>query len=58
MEQSLQVWNSEGVLLGKLFTGSTSASLIFANKGQLIILGETEIFIAEIAAEGFNLAFP
>ncbi|KAI0084603.1 D-lactonohydrolase-like protein [Irpex rosettiformis] len=51
------VWNPEGTLLGKFFIGNTSANLIFANKGQLVILGETEIVLAQIAAEGFNLAF-
>ena len=53
----MQVWNPKGVLLGKFFIGNTSANLIFANKGQLVILGETEIVLAQIAAEGFNLAF-
>ena len=53
-----QVWNPEGTLLGKFFIGNTSANLIFANKGQLVILGETEIVLAQIATEGFNLAFP
>ncbi|KAI0339206.1 D-lactonohydrolase-like protein [Trametopsis cervina] len=52
------VWSPEGVLLGKFFIGNTSANLIFANKGQLVIMGETQIILAEIAAEGFNLAFP
>ncbi|KAI0764122.1 D-lactonohydrolase-like protein [Irpex lacteus] len=53
----VHVWNPEGTLLGKFFLGSTSANLIFANKGQLVILAETEIVLAQIAAEGFNLAF-
>ncbi|KAI0696584.1 calcium-dependent phosphotriesterase [Cytidiella melzeri] len=51
------VWSPEGVLLGKFFIGNTSSNLIFADKGQLVILGETEIVLAQIAAEGFNLAF-
>ena len=55
--QCIQVWDPAGTLLGKFFIGNTSANLIFANKGQLVIMGETEIVLAEIAAEGFNLAF-
>ncbi|KAI0784000.1 D-lactonohydrolase-like protein [Irpex lacteus] len=53
----VHVWNPEGTLLGKFFVGSTSANLIFANKGQLVILALTEIVLAQIAAEGFDLAF-
>ncbi|CAL1710465.1 unnamed protein product [Somion occarium] len=53
-----QVWNPEGELLGKFFIGNTSANMIFAGKGRLVIMGETKIFFAEIAAEGFDLSFP
>lgn len=45
----VQVWNDEGTLLGKFFLGSTSANLVFAGKGRLVILAETKIFLAEIA---------
>ncbi|KAI0079471.1 D-lactonohydrolase-like protein [Panus rudis PR-1116 ss-1] len=54
----VQVWNSEGTLLGKFFTGTITANMVFAGKGRLIILSVTEIFFAEIAAEGQNLAIP
>lgn len=44
-------------MLGKFFLGTTSANLVFANKGQLVILAETQIVLAQIAAEGFDLTF-
>ncbi len=50
-----QTWNSEGTLLGKFFLGTTSANMVFAGKGRLVILAETKIFLAKIAAEGFDL---
>jgi len=52
----VQVWDSEGTLLGKFFIGTTSANMVFAGKGRLVILGEHAIYLAEIAASGFNLA--
>ncbi len=54
----VKVWDPTGKLLGKFFIQTTSANLIFAGKGRLMILAETQIFLAQIAAEGFNLAFP
>ncbi|KAF7419407.1 hypothetical protein PC9H_001997 [Pleurotus ostreatus] len=51
----VQTWNSEGTLLGKFFLGTTSANMVFAGKGRLVILAETKIFLAKIAAEGFDL---
>ncbi|EKM60577.1 uncharacterized protein PHACADRAFT_246592 [Phanerochaete carnosa HHB-10118-sp] len=53
-----QVWDSTGTLLGKFFLGTVSSNLIFAGKGQLVILAETAIYLAEIKASGFDLAFP
>ncbi|KAI0079437.1 calcium-dependent phosphotriesterase [Panus rudis PR-1116 ss-1] len=53
----VHVWNNEGTLIGKFFLGTVSANMIFAGKGRLVILAETEVFLAEIAAEGFNLSF-
>ncbi|KAJ7220538.1 calcium-dependent phosphotriesterase [Mycena pura] len=46
----VHVWNSEGTLIGKFFLGSTSANMAFAGKGRLVIMAETKIFLAEIAA--------
>ncbi|KAG6883719.1 hypothetical protein C0992_008006, partial [Termitomyces sp. T32_za158] len=48
----VQVWNDEGTLLGKFFLGMTSANLVFATDGRLVILAETKIFVADIAAKG------
>ncbi|KAF8880549.1 D-lactonohydrolase-like protein [Infundibulicybe gibba] len=47
----VQVWNDEGTLLGKFFVGSTSANMVFAGDGRLVIMAETKIFLAHIAAK-------
>ncbi|THU85137.1 calcium-dependent phosphotriesterase [Dendrothele bispora CBS 962.96] len=54
----VQVWNPDGVLLGKFFLGTTSANMVFAGPGTLAILAETKIFVAKIAATGFSLGGP
>lgn len=51
----VQVWNSSGDLLGKFFLGTTSANMVFAGDGRLVILAETKVFLAKIAAKGFPL---
>lgn len=52
-----QVWNPQGILIGKFFLGANSADMVFAGKGRLVILAGTNVYLAEIAAGGFNLAF-
>ncbi len=47
-----------GTILGKFFLGSTSANMAFAGDGRLIILAETKIFLAHIAAKGISLGGP
>ncbi|KAH9896458.1 D-lactonohydrolase-like protein [Cubamyces lactineus] len=54
----VQVWNSEGTLLGKFFLGTTSANLVFAGDRRLVIMAETAIYFAEIAARANKLFFP
>ncbi|KAJ3555312.1 hypothetical protein NM688_g2648 [Phlebia brevispora] len=54
----VHVWDSTGKLLGKFFLGTVSSNLVFAGKGHLMILAETNIFLAQIAATGFSVAFP
>ncbi|EPQ51631.1 D-lactonohydrolase-like protein [Gloeophyllum trabeum ATCC 11539] len=54
----IQVWNSEGTLIGKFFLNSTSANMIFAGPGRLVILDETTIYLARIQAQGIDLAYP
>ncbi|KAG7091326.1 hypothetical protein E1B28_010370 [Marasmius oreades] len=51
----VQVWNPSGDLLGKFFIGTTSANMVFAGDGRLVILADTKIFLAKIAAKGFPL---
>lgn len=52
-----QVWNPEGTLIGKFFLGTTSSNMIFAGN-RLVIMAETMIVFAQIAAEGIKVAFP
>ncbi|CDO76202.1 hypothetical protein BN946_scf184819.g2 [Trametes cinnabarina] len=54
----VQVWNPEGILLGKFFLGTTSANLVFAGNKRLVIMAETAIYFAEIAAKANKLSFP
>lgn len=54
----LQVWNPEGTLLGKFFVGQVSANLVFAGDGRLVIMAETAIFFAKVAAKANKLSFP
>ncbi|KAI9057698.1 D-lactonohydrolase-like protein [Trametes sanguinea] len=54
----VQVWNAEGTLLGKFFLGTTSANLVFAGDKRLVIMAETAIYFAEIAAKANKLSFP
>ncbi|KAJ3477049.1 hypothetical protein NLI96_g10729 [Meripilus lineatus] len=53
----VHVWNPQGILIGKFFLGANSADMVFAGKGRLVILAGTNVYLAEIAAGGFNLAF-
>lgn len=53
----VQVWNDEGTLLGKFFLGTTSANMVFAGPGKLVIMGETAIYLVEgMVSEGLDLA--
>ena len=53
-----QVWNPEGTLIGKFFLGTTAANLVFAGDGRLVILAETAVYLAEIAAKFNKVSFP
>lgn len=53
-----QVWNDEGALLGKFFLGMTSANMVFAGDGRLVILAETKVFVANIAAKAIPPVSP
>ncbi|KAG0705379.1 hypothetical protein DFH29DRAFT_800473, partial [Suillus ampliporus] len=55
--EGTHVWNSEGTLIGKFFLNSTLAQMIFTKSG-LVILDETVVYLANIQAQGINLATP
>ncbi|KAH8898053.1 calcium-dependent phosphotriesterase [Thozetella sp. PMI_491] len=48
----IHVWNPSGKLLGKIYTGRTSANFQFVGGGRMVIGGETQLFYATLAAEG------
>jgi len=52
----IKVWNPEGTLISKIFLNMTSANLVFAGKGRLVVLAETKIYLAKINAEGLDLS--
>ncbi|KAF9475741.1 calcium-dependent phosphotriesterase [Pholiota conissans] len=54
----VQVFSPSGTLLGKFFIGSVSANMVFAGDGRLVIMGETKIAVAMIAAKAVKLSFP
>ncbi|KAJ3757120.1 D-lactonohydrolase-like protein [Lentinula raphanica] len=53
-----QVWAPDGTLLGKFFLGMSTAEMIFAGDGRLVILAETKMFLATIAAKSVPLGGP
>ncbi|KZV95847.1 calcium-dependent phosphotriesterase [Exidia glandulosa HHB12029] len=53
----VHVFSPRGILLGKIFIGSTSANIAFAGKGRLVVLAETKVFLVKFAAEGMSLDF-
>ncbi|KZT68620.1 D-lactonohydrolase-like protein [Daedalea quercina L-15889] len=54
----VHVWNRYGILIGKFFIGKVSCNLVFAGDRNLVILAGDQVFLAEIAAGGINLAYP
>ncbi|KAF7370953.1 SGL domain-containing protein [Mycena sanguinolenta] len=50
-----EVFDSKGTLLGKIFLGVSSSNMIFAGPNRLVIMADTKVFLAEIAAEGVDL---
>ncbi|KZV79538.1 calcium-dependent phosphotriesterase [Exidia glandulosa HHB12029] len=56
--EGVQVFNPDGVLLGKFFVGAVSANMVFAGDGRLAILAETNVYLVHLAAKGFSLSGP
>lgn len=48
----VHVWNTSGTLLGKIFVGEGVANFQFAGKGRMVLLAETQLWYATLAAEG------
>ncbi|KAK4124749.1 calcium-dependent phosphotriesterase [Parathielavia appendiculata] len=51
----VQVYSPSGKLLGKIYVGNAVPNFQFAGLGRMVILAETELYYATLAAEG---AFP
>ena len=51
----VQVWNSEGTLIGKFFLNSTTHEMMFTKSG-LLIFNEERIYLANVQAQGVDLA--
>jgi gluconolactonase len=47
----VQVWNPSGTLVGKIYTGITASNFQFTGDGRLVIMGETKLFYATLAAK-------
>lgn len=54
----VQIWNSQGILLGKIFVGGVTPQVAFAGDGRLVILSEFRIFLVHLAAKSVNLSYP
>lgn len=47
----ISVWSPSGVLLGKIYHGSTTANFAFAGN-RIFVMAEDKAYLATIAAEG------
>ncbi|PPQ96414.1 hypothetical protein CVT26_005093 [Gymnopilus dilepis] len=54
----VQIFRQDGVLLGKVFIGNRVANMAFAGDGNLIVLDNTSIFLARIAAKTVDFIWP
>ena len=45
-------------MLGKFFLGTVAPTMAFAGDGRLVILADTDIFLANIAAKFNRVSFP
>ncbi|GJJ09216.1 hypothetical protein Clacol_003438 [Clathrus columnatus] len=46
----VQVFNPDGILLGKIFIDTVTSNHVFAGPGRMVILAETKVFLVEFAA--------
>ncbi|KAJ6461514.1 D-lactonohydrolase-like protein [Mycena vitilis] len=51
----INIWNPSGDLLGKIYLGDSSANMIFAEPGTLVVLSDSNLFFVQFAAEGQDL---
>ncbi|ANB15902.1 hypothetical protein AWJ20_3546 [Sugiyamaella lignohabitans] len=51
-EDGVQVWNSDGILIGKILVPNGVANFCFTDPGRLVLFNENRIFECHIAATG------
>lgn len=51
----VHVYNPSGKLIGKIYTGTTAANFQFTGQERMVIMGETKLFYASVAASGMPL---
>lgn len=47
----LNIWNSQGVLLGKVLVGGGVANFVIGEKGQLFLMAETKLYLVEVSSD-------
>ncbi|KAF9053553.1 D-lactonohydrolase-like protein [Hymenopellis radicata] len=52
------VFNSNGMLIGKIYLNENTANMVFAGPGRFLILAETKIYLVRIAAAGIPPVSP
>lgn len=48
----VHVWNPSGTLIGKIYLGTGAANFQFAGDGRMVIMAETKLYYATLAASG------
>ncbi|KAH8077740.1 D-lactonohydrolase-like protein [Cristinia sonorae] len=52
----IHVFNPSGLLIGKIYFGTSVANMVFAGKGRLVVMRETEVYLVTLDAEGLILS--
>ncbi|KAH9476484.1 Lactonohydrolase oryL [Psilocybe cubensis] len=54
----VHVYANDGTLIGKFFTGTTVANMVFAGNGRLLLLGGADLYYVKIAANPIKISYP
>lgn len=50
----VHVFNRDGLLIGKIYLGETSANFNFAGHGRMVICAETHLYYVTLGASGWD----